>query len=550
MNTQNIHEIEYDIIGIALTGSDNGVLEKITSLTVDNFCKPEHKIIFRAGQSLFKENEPVEILKVVSRLKEYPLKPKILDECLKILVKIPTQKDRFEFQLSNTDNFIELLKKHGMAGRNIIIAHPAYEVNCNFLSLGFRETVIEGDKPKDRNFYIISHDDTFTLSDSNIFQHKGQKIIFDERERLLVRHQDRWHKDKINIFVNNPILPTGVYEEIKNILRKYVELTKDEIYGLLSAWIEATYFHQLFYAFPFLFIYGKKGCGKSRLLTILERLCFNAMKIKGISIASLADSIDGVRGTFLNDQAEALSIDKNFEILGLLADSYTKGGGTRRIVNISNKKRSVMDFETYSPKAFASTKEIDSDLRDRCIEITMLRAIKDFTEPEAFLPVWSDIRDRLYRLLLTKWREAKEIYQTTGEGVSHRVRELWRPIEAILKLENVSDVEIQNIKDVFLGAMQVTQAELSDHEYELFSVLLEMLEQQEDQKGIFTVGEIAGKLSKEDGIKDKSIQIWVGRMLRQFSLFHYPCGRKNGNKRQYFFSYDHVKNIFERYKSC
>lgn len=344
--------------------------------------------------------------------------------------------------------------------------------------------------------------------------------------------------------------PTGVYEEIKNILKKYVELPKEETYGLLATWIVGTYFYQTFYAFPFLFIYGKKGCGKSRLLTIMERLCFNAMKIKGVSTASLADSIDGVRGTFLNDQAESLSNDKNIEILGLLTDSYTKGGGTRRIVNISNKKRSVVDFETYSPKAFASIKEIDSDLRDRCIEITMLRATKDFPEPEAFLPVWSDIRDKLYRLLLTRWKDVREIYQTTGEGVSHRVRELWRPIETILKLENVSDVEIQNIRDVFLESMQITQAELSDHEYELFDVLLKMLEQQENKKGIFTVGEIAEKLSKEEGVKDKTIQIWVGRMLRQFSLFDYPCGRKSGNKRQYFFSYDHVKNIFERYKSC
>ena len=374
-----------------------------------------------------------------------------------------------------------------------------------------------------------------------------RKIIFDERERLLVRHQDRWHKDRIQAFIDNPTSPKGLYKEIKEVLCKYLELLKEETYGLLAAWIIATYFYQIFYSMPFLFIYGKKGCGKSRLLTILERLCFNAMKIKGISIASLADSIDGVRGTFLNDQAESLSNDKNIEILGLLTDSYTKGGGTRRIVNISNKKRSVMDFETFSPKAFASIKEIDSDLRDRCIEITMLRATKDFPEPEAFLPVWSDIRDKLYRLLLTRWKDAREIYQTTGEGVSHRVRELWRPIETILKLENVSEVEIWNIKDVFLESMQITQAELSDHEYELFTVLLSMLE--EKKKDIFTVEQIAQKLTREEGIKEKSIHTWTGRMLRQFSLYDYPCGR-SGNRRQYFFSYDHVKDVFGRYKSC
>ncbi|OQY99256.1 MAG: hypothetical protein B6D35_09680, partial [Candidatus Brocadia sp. UTAMX2] len=341
-----------------------------------------------------------------------------------------------------------------------------------------------------------------------------------------------------------------IYGEIKKMLEAYVELPKEETYGLLSAWIIATYFYLHFYAFPFLFIFGKKGCGKSRLLTILERLCLNAMKIKGISIASLADSIDGVRGVFLNDQAESLSTDKNIEILGHLTDSYTKGGGTRRIVNITNKKRVIMDFETYSPKAFASIKEIDSDLRDRCIEITMLRATKDFPEPEAFLPVWSDLRDNLYRLMLTKWKEASELYKTTGEGVSHRIRELWRPIETILRLENVPENETQNIKDYFLECMQITQSELSDHEVELFDVLLKKLESEPDRKGVYTVKEISERLSREEGLKEKSLQTWVGRMLRQFGLFTYPCGRKGGNKRQYFFEHAHVESVYKRYKSC
>lgn len=542
-------EIEYDLIGMPLSGNTNGILEKIFSLNADNFSKKEYQEIFKAEKTLYREGESLGVFKVTSRLKER-CKPKLLDACLNVLARIPIDRDRFEMQANDVDRLITQLKNHGISERNVAIAHPAYEVNSDFLSLGFREMVIVDDKPQDRNFYIISYGDQFILHDSSILQLENKKIIFAERERLLVRHQDRWYKDQINTFVNNPISPTGVYEEIKNILKKYVELPKDETYGLLSAWIVGTYFYQTFYAFPFLFIYGKKMSGKSRLLTILERLCFNAMKIKGISIASLADSIDGVRGTFLNDQAESLSNDRNIEILGLLTDSYTKGGGTRRIVNISNKKRSVMDFETYSPKAFASIKEIDSDLRDRCVEITMLRATRDFPEPEAFLPIWSNLRDKLYRLLLTKWQDVKQIYETTGAGMSHRVKELWRPIETILKLENVSEVEIQNIKDVFLESMQMTQAELSDHEYELFSVLLGMLEQQENKKGIFTVGEIAEKLSKEEGVKEKTVQVWVGRMLRQFSLFDYPCGRKNGNKRQYFFCYDHVKNIFERYKSC
>lgn len=437
-------------------------------------------------------------------------------------------------------------KEPAIKDNNIIIAHPSYHIDHDFISLGFRETVVIDSRPEDKNFYVISNQDGIRLYASKVLQHADKTIIFDERDRLLIRHEDRWHKDRIIDFIKNPVSPEGLYHEIKAVLKQYIELSEDAVYGLLSSWIIATYFYLVFYAFPFLFIYGKKQSGKSRLLALLERLAFNAMKIKGVSVASLADSIDGVRGVFLNDQAEALSDSKNIEILGIIADSYTRGGGNRRIVDISNKKRRVLDFETYSPKAFASTKEIDPDVEDRCIEITMIRAMKDYPEPEAFLPAWQDLRDKLYRLLITKWQDVKAIYQNTGEGVSQRIRELWRPIETVLRLENVSTEEMEAIKEFFLKSMMETQSELSDNEHEFFETLLKLLE--DKREGILTISEIAEKLKRDEGITEKGLQIWVGRIIRQFSLYDYQTGRKGLKKsRAYKFTYDHVKDVFNRY---
>lgn len=133
--------------------------------------------------------------------------------------------------------------------------------------------------------------------------------------------------------------------------------------------------------------------------------------------------------------------------------------------------------------------------------------------------------------------------------MSHRVKELWRPIETILRLENASQEEIQNIKDYFLESMEITQVGLTDREYELFDRLLKMLESKPERKGIFTVKEIADKLPRDDGVKDRTVHTWTGRLLRQFSLYDYSCGRRDAGSKQYFFSYDHVKSIFERYKS-
>lgn len=437
-------------------------------------------------------------------------------------------------------------KEPTITDNNIILAHPSYEINSDFAVLGFRETIVRGNEPQDRNFYIISTNEGFKLHDDKVLKLKDKNILFDERERFLLRAEDRWKKESILSFVSNPTSPAGLYHEIKEVLKQYIEFQKEPIYGLVAAWILSTYFFLIFHAFPFLFIYGKKQSGKSRLLDFIERLAFNAMKVKGVSVASMTDSIDGVRGTFLNDQAESLSDSRNAEILGILADSYTIGGGKRRIVDISNNRRRIVEFGTYAPKAFASIKEIDPDLKDRCIEINMLRALKDYPYPEAFLPVWHNMRDKLYRLLLNRWREAREIYETTGQGVSQRVRELWRPLETILTLENVSADEMQGIKDFFLASMQETQAELSDSEIEFFEILLAKLE--DIGQGIFTVADITNELKTKpgDNISEKGLQTWAGRLLRQFSLYTRQAGR-HGRRRAYLFTYDHVKDIFNRY---
>lgn len=448
----------------------------------------------------------------------------------------------------NLQKDLKLLIEKGqpeqVIGGNITIAHPSYEVNSDFMSLGFRETVIAGDHTEDQNLYLISRDGKYELCQDTMTKKETGTLLFDVRERMLININEKWCKAKLLEFIENPTLPIGLYQEIKQTLKQYIELGGEGHYGLLASWILATYFHQCFNAMPFVFFYGKKGCGKTRGLDLLERLAFNAYKTKGVSVASLADSIDATRSTFLNDQAESLSNPKNEEILGILADSYTIGGGKRRIVVLSNKSRKVVEFETYSPKAFASIKDIDSDLKDRCILFPMIRASREFLYPEAHLPVWGEMRDKLYRLLLVRWKDAREIYQTAGAGVSHRVKELWKPLEAMLRLEGVPQEEQKEVMSVFLESMQETQIELTDHENGLFETLLEMLKG--TRQGVFSVWEIAGRIEHDGVLSDKALQTWVGNIIKQMGIYTSPMPRKN-KKRAYLFDYDRVKDIYDRY---
>jgi hypothetical protein len=429
---------------------------------------------------------------------------------------------------------------------NVLIAHPSYEMNPDFLSLGFRETVVLGGQIEDRNFYLISRGGAIAVEDGPVMDIDSRRVVVELRDRTLMRLQDRWSREDLADFRAHPLPPEAVYCKIKEILEGYLELQTPGHYGLFASWIIATYFHRLFNAMPFVFLYGKKQSGKSRGLDLIERLAFNAFKTKGITVASMADSLDGIRGTLAIDQAELLSDKNHLELLGILADSYTPGGGRRRVVNITPKGRRVLEFETYGPKAFASIQDLDDDLRDRCIFIPMLRAKKEYPYPEAFLPVWPEMRAILYRMLLTRWPEAKLIYQDAGNGMVHRIKELWKPLETILTMEKVPDLERAEIKRAFLEAMKETQAELSEQEDLLFSALFRLLE--ERGQADLTVQEIANAMKDVDGlfVSDKAKTTWVGQVLKRFSMYDKKLPKKTG-KHPYRLSLERVREIHHRY---
>lgn len=456
-------------------------------------------------------------------------------------------------------------KKHAEpANSDVIIAHPSYEVYRDFMSLGFRITVIRSGKPRDENFFVIAHDEQYDITYDKTFQLADKQIIFDTRKRLLLRIDERWDMAFLLEFIEKPEPPEGLYEEIKSALKSYVEFAKEEHYGLVTVWIMATYFHRCFYAVCYLFFYGQKESGKSRILDVIQRLAFNAIKVKGISLASLGDTVDGVRGTILIDQAEMLSNAKNIDLLGIITDGYTIGGGKRRVIDLSGETRKLVEFETYSFKAFGSVKDVESDLKDRGIIISMIRSKTDFPYPYPHYKKWKCLRDKLYKLLLTKWKEVRRIYKNTEiDDISHRAKELWKPLQAMLALEKVPEDEVESIKKVFLESMEDTQSELDEREVQLFKVLLEFFG--EKNKCTLTVTDIAMKIEPEvydssswdmsynpfeakRRIKkeQKSLETWIGRKIRQMTLYTKKAGRIEG-KRAYLFTRSHVEEIRSRY---
>jgi hypothetical protein len=402
--------------------------------------------------------------------------------------------------------------------------HPAIDFQDGFLTLGFRADLPDGGEGL---VLVLSNGQgvRFFLEPKNI-EWEGKKYLVGKGCPPILNQV--WCLDRLKAFLKRPARPQNLYQEIKEALRIFLDLP-ETIYGLLAAWTVGTYFSHLFTAFPFLHLFGPKETGKSKTLEALSCTCFNAWKGRDISAAAMGDTVDGQRGTMLIDQAEKLRGDQGQEnnLVGLLADSYKKAGGRRRIVDISRAGRKVLEFSTYGPKAFASTRKLDSDLEDRCIRIPMIRTRKLLPDLEGWERVWGELRDKLYHFTLAAFKEVAAAYQAIpGDG--SRIGELWRPLGAVLKELGVEESEAAAIRELFNTQTQETRHEPTGWEL----ALLEALKTKAEGEGAdfeMTPAEIVEAMGLET--EEKPGPKWVGDTLSQYNLY-FSKGRSKKQRKK------------------
>jgi len=325
--------------------------------------------------------------------------------------------------------------------------------------------------------------------------------------------RDVWGLDRLKAFMARPSCLKGLYDDLKSAYQTYLDLP-DAAYGLMAVWTVGTYFAHSFTAFPFLHFHGPKESGKSKSLEAMRCTCCNAWKGRDITVAALGDTVDGQRGTILLDQAEKLNSDENTNLVGLLADSYKKAGGQRRVVEITKGGRSILEFSTYGPKAFASTKLLDSDLADRCISIPMTRTRRNLPDLEGWEQVWKELRDKLYRFTLAAFKIVRDHYEANpGDGT--RIGELWRPMLAVLLALEVEITEMESIHAFFMEAAQEGKHEPTGWE----CILLESLREKAQGNGqLFdlTVPEIINAMNIEGDKKPGGK--WIGDTIGNYHL--------------------------------
>jgi hypothetical protein len=421
-----------------------------------------------------------------------------------------------------------------------MLFNSAIDFKSEGMAIGFK-FFVEGDEgPEDQPFHVVCDDQGFRAELTNQVLFLGkQKYLFDNSVSLPLV-EDHWSLEKIFGFIMNPLYPVGIFDSITSTIKKYCELENEAQYGLIAAWVIATYFAHLFPAFPFLLFIGHKETGKSKVLEIINHLAFNSVKVKTITEAALCHFTDGLRGTVLIDQAEGLPAN----MVGILADSYKKEGAKRLIIGHKNGRRGILEYSGYGPKAFATTKTLDLDLNDRCCEILTQRSLQPLPDIFGFEPEWAAIRDMCYRFLLLKWRDVQSAYMRLP-FTGNRKGELWRPLEGILHVLKVPQRELEKIKRAFDQGTEKTRDRLSNAEEALFEVLLEQARRH--QKFEMTTHDIVDKMKPFLDKSEYPTPQGLGNMIAIFNLADAKKKRTRQKLVHYLFSADRVIDLASRY---
>ncbi|MSU44948.1 hypothetical protein EXS45_02100 [Candidatus Nomurabacteria bacterium] len=424
------------------------------------------------------------------------------------------------------------------------LLHPSLDFKDGILVLGFR---YRSKSQEEKEIFVVVYESNIQFIDAESFKAKDKKYFFEKRKRKLARLEEKWSVSALQQFLEDygKLKKFGssgqaIFQIILDLTKKYIQLDKDIDYHLLSAWIIGTYFFPLFYAYPFLHIKAPKGSGKSQCLNLLTQLCFNAIKARP-SLPALGDTVDSLRGTYLIDQADSLERKGNEELLDVLADSYKKSGGKRRVMNMDKKSgREILEIETYCPKAFASIRELPEDLRDRCLAVPLIRSQKNFPDPDENNENWREIRGKIYTFLMTNYDVirnsyfVKKIGYHSSKEILGRSLELWLPFEIILDCCGMQE-KVTEAKKHFLSQYEFSEYEPSELEEEVIKVILDKLQDQIEI--VLSPKEIAESMNGEiflniDTPKQKSAK--VGWAIKKFNLASEKMTRSKGGVRHLF----------------
>lgn len=278
-----------------------------------------------------------------------------------------------------------------------------------------RETgeVFTAKNKRKTNFVITSNRELFRPSDK-YFQEKG--LIAVMPETVL---EERWSKPSIKDYYKNGINvdPGIVFHKLQDTWKYYMDLEGNPgSYTALPLINALSYCIWLFQYAPYLKYEGEKGSSKSKACEIHEYIDFNAYSGVDQTPAVIYRTLQDTRGTLIIDEAEnydKMSNKSEYEQAreSIINAGFKANGKVSRLEGNSGHFRKE-DYHVFGIKIIGSIHGVSETIRDRSYQIMLRKTLnKELSKrtPRPRDPIFQEIRDMLYVMVLNHWKEIREI---------------------------------------------------------------------------------------------------------------------------------------------
>jgi hypothetical protein len=226
----------------------------------------------------------------------------------------------------------------------------------------------------------------------------------------------------------------NIFNTLQERQSEFIDL-KDIFSVILNLWSIASFFSDVFMAFPNLMILGVQGSGKTRATKFAIYSSRKGLMITDVTEASLFRLIDALKPALGIDDFDQALRNKDPMVMSLLKHTYKRGISIPRLTSIKKGTFNLDLFEPFAPLVYNSTEPInDPQLLSRSIIIETEPTQKKFFNFDPRSEDLFDIREELYRARFLLAPKVFEIYKTLETGLMSREDEVWRPILTIAKL--------------------------------------------------------------------------------------------------------------------
>jgi DNA polymerase I-like protein with 3'-5' exonuclease and polymerase domains len=210
-------------------------------------------------------------------------------------------------------------------------------------------------------------------------------------------------------------------------------IVDDGLVRMMVLWIFGSFLVDCFQKFPVLRIISPvKGCGKSTVLDVLDRLVYKALSTSSISPPGLYRMIEEHHPTVLMDEADSFAKD-NDDIRNVVNGGYEKG---RPAIRVNKETMKPEIFDTFGPKVLASIGRMHPTIEDRSLFVRMERKGRD-QDVEMLTDVpqlpFLELRRKLVRWAGDHAVQIQSTHIQRPRYLDGRAWDKWRPLFLIAK---------------------------------------------------------------------------------------------------------------------